>query len=86
MTNIIIQNCKSTLKDSSNGTLDIDYLSGGTGKYIKKGKAIELNWSRETDSHKTKYYDTNGNEIVLNPGTTWVEIVENSKADKNTIN
>ena len=86
VTNIIIQNCYSTLKDSGNGTLDIDYQSGGTGKFITKGKAIDITWSRESSSSKTKYYDTNGNEIVLNPGTTWVEIVENSKADKNTIN
>lgn len=32
--NIILQNCYSNLKDSKNGTLDIDYLSGGSGMYI----------------------------------------------------
>lgn len=83
--NIIIQNCYSSLKDSGNGTLDIDYLSGGIGKYITNGKAINITWTRSSDSDITHYYDESGNEIVLNPGRTWVEIVENSRASKNTI-
>lgn len=86
VTNIIIQNCNSSLKDAKNGTLDIDYQSGGTGKFITKGKAINITWKRESASSRTIYYDINGDEIVLNPGTTWVEIVENSKAEQNTIN
>ena len=31
------------------------------------------------------YYDENGKEIILNPGKTWVEIVENSRASQNVI-
>lgn len=84
--NIILQNCYSSLKDSGNGTLDIDYLSGGTGTYITNGKAIEITWKRASNTEKTHYYDADGNEIVLNPGKTWVEIVENSRASQNTIN
>ncbi|MCM1106595.1 MAG: DUF3048 domain-containing protein [Blautia sp.] len=85
VTNIIIQNCYSSLKDAGNGTLDIDYQSGGAGKFITGGKAVDITWSRESANAKTRYYDTAGNEIVLNPGTTWVEIVENARADKNVI-
>lgn len=83
--NIIIQNCNSYLKNPDNGTLDIDPLSGGTGKYITNGKAIDITWKRASDTDITRYYDMDGNEIVLNPGKTWVEIVESSKASKNII-
>lgn len=83
--NIIIQNCYSSLKDSSNGTLDIDYLSGGTGKFITNGKAIDITWSRDSASDITHYYDVNGDEIILNPGKIWVEIVENGRASGNII-
>lgn len=86
VSNIIIQNCQSSLKDASNGTLDINYKSGGTGKFITRGKSVDITWSRESDSSRTRYFDVNGEEIVLNPGTTWVAIVENSKADQNTVN
>jgi hypothetical protein len=83
--NIILQNCRSSLKDSSNGTLDIDYLSGGTGKYITEGKAIDITWTRALASDITHYYDESGEEIVLNPGKTWVEIIESSRASGNVI-
>lgn len=83
--NILIQNCKSSLKNSKNGTLDIDHRSGGTGKFITRGKAIDITWSRASDSDKTRYFDSSGAEIVLNPGVTWVEITEDSRASKNLI-
>ena len=83
--NIIIQNCYSSLKNANNGTLDIDYLSGGTGKYITNGKAIDITWSRASSTDKTRYYDMDGKEIVLNPGKTWVEISENSRSGNNII-
>ena len=83
--NILLQNCNSSLKDSKTVTLDIDYLSGGTGKLFTNGKAIEITWKRASANDITHYYDESGQEIVLNPGKTWVEIVENSRASQNVI-
>jgi hypothetical protein len=84
--NIILQDCTSSLMDASNGTLDIDYRStGGTGKYITGGKAIDITWSRTSDTDITRYFDASGQEIILNPGKTWVEIIESSKSDNNVI-
>jgi len=37
---------------------------------------------RECDFNVTRYYDANGNEIKLNPGKTFVEIVRNQDASK----
>ena len=83
--NIILQNCYSSLKDSKNGTLDIDYLSGGSGMYITNGKAVPITWKRASANDITHYYTQDGQEIILNPGKTWVEIVENSRASQNKI-
>ncbi|MCD7708394.1 MAG: DUF3048 domain-containing protein [Clostridiales bacterium] len=85
VTNIIIQDCYSYMLDSSDGTLSVDWSSGGTGKYITMGKAIDITWTRESDSSKTVYLDENGDEITLNPGKTWVEITQSSQSGKNTI-
>lgn len=83
--NIIIQNCASSLKDSSNGTLDINYMSGGDGMYITNGRAVSITWRRESADDITHYYDENGDEIILNPGKTWVAICENKNSSKNII-
>lgn len=83
--NIIIQNCASSLKDSANGTLDINYLSGGDGMYITNGRSVTITWRRDSAEDITHYYDENGDEIVLNPGKTWVAICESKKASGNII-
>ena len=78
--NIIIENCNSSIMDAGNGTLDVDYMSGGTGKYITNGKAIDITWKKASETAPTKYYDSNGNEIMLNQGKTWVCIMPNDRA------
>lgn len=67
-----------------NGYLNIDAVSGGQGKYITRGKAMDITWQKDNDWGITRYYDANGQEIRLNPGKTWVEIVLNGTVDSIT--
>lgn len=46
------------------------------GWYFTNGKGIHVNWKKTSDYGATKYYDDDGNEIVLNTGKTMVCIVE----------
>ena len=64
-----------------NGYLNIDTISGGAGKYITNGKAIDITWKKDSQWGVTHYYDASGQEITLNPGRTWVDIVLNDYAD-----
>jgi len=74
--NIIMQNVD--YYDYGDGYYYI-YTSGrGSGKYITNGKAIDITWRKDTEFGVTKYYDLSGNEIELNPGKTWVCIIQNS--------
>lgn len=82
--NVIFQYCDWAPFDE-NGYLNIDVLSGGSGKYITKGKAIDITWKKDEVNTEdafanenfgvTHYYDADGNEITLNQGKTWVCIV-----------
>ena len=51
----------------------------GKGLYITDGKAEEITWKRNDNADKTKYYNTSGNEISLNPGKTFFEVVSDSR-------
>lgn len=77
--NILIQNC-SWHYEPDNKYLYIDTESGGDGYYITDGKAIPVTWKKE--GNRTHYYDAGGNEIAMNPGKTWVCVVQDSYADK----
>ena len=72
--NIIIQEAKTKVIDNE-GRLSIDLIGEGKGKYITNGKGIDIKWSKKSRNSKTYYYDEKGNEIVLNPGVTWIQVV-----------
>lgn len=80
VTNIIFQYCKWGYYDD-NYRVNIDLTSGGSGKYITGGKAIDVTWSKGNDGI-TRYYDLSGKEITLNTGKTWVCIIFDSQTGR----
>ena len=73
--NIIIQVAKTRVIDNE-GRLEIQLIGEGDGKYITNGKVIDVNWVKKSRHDKTIFYDLEGNEIILNPGVTWIQVVE----------
>lgn len=76
-TNVILQYCNWSYY-SDNYRVKYDLNSGGGGKFITRGKAIDVTWSKGEDGI-THYYDGSGNEITLNTGKTWVCLVFNNQ-------
>ncbi len=81
VTNILVQNSSVRTLDDK-GYLDIATTGEGSGWYITGGKAIDLTWKRADNFSPTQYFDSEGNEIVLNQGKTWVCITDNSHLDR----
>ncbi len=89
--NVILQYCDWKKQPDSDTYLDIDVVTGGNGKFITNGKAIDITWSKDGGSWEdqfapgnftpTKYYDESGNEITLNQGKTWICIVLDSESE-----
>lgn len=78
--NIIVQYTYHETRDAKGylafGCTDDKY----DGYFITKGKAIHVNWKKSSDYSPTKYYDDNGDEIVLNTGKTYIAVVESDDA------
>lgn len=80
-TNIIIQYVKTVLYPDGK-SLKMTQKGDGKGWYITRGKAMKITWHKDKlKSGQTKYYDENGQEIVLNNGKTFIQVVQ--KEDKN---
>lgn len=79
--NIIIYHIKNyNLNDGENkGRQNIENIGSGTGYYITDGKKISINWSKPSRRAKTVYTLTDGTELVLNPGNTYIQIVPLNK-------
>ncbi len=75
--NIIITFCDNyTLQDTENkGRQGLKNIGTFDGYYITNGKAIKIKCIKEARDEQTKYQDLEGNEIKINDGNTWVNIV-----------
>ncbi len=71
--NVIVQKVTSQVLDSI-GRLAIDTIGSGEVIIFQNGFFIEGTWKKEERSSRTKFYDSNDEEIKLNPGKIWIEI------------
>ncbi|WP_352419859.1 DUF3048 domain-containing protein [Proteiniborus sp.] len=73
--NIIVQEAKTKIIDSE-GRMEIQVVGQGKGLYFTNGKYQNITWEKKSLDDKTKFFDEKGNEIKLNPGTTWIQFVK----------
>ena len=72
--NIIIREVETRpLPDGSK--LEMDLIGKGKGKYFTNGKGIDISWNKSSREEKTIYTLDNGQELKLNPGVTFVQVV-----------
>ena len=73
--NILLQNARYVEFDSNGYMMFHSIDFNRDGYYITDGKAIPVTWSKEDELTPTRYYDTNGDMITLNTGTTYVALI-----------
>ncbi|NLL81553.1 MAG: DUF3048 domain-containing protein [Tissierellia bacterium] len=73
--NIIIQQVDVRVIDNE-GRLELGLIGEGTGKLITNGNSIDIKWFKDSRESKTYYYNNLGDEIMLNSGTTWIQVVD----------
>ncbi len=81
--NILIQIVPYVPYDD-HGYLNLDVLTGAEGYYLTHGKGIRISWVKDSPWGVTHYFNENGQEITLNTGQTFVEIVLEDTADQLT--
>ena len=72
--NVIVQWVSPKTLDKQ-GRLDLGIIGTGPARVYTQGQWVEAVWSRPEGENKTYYRDSNGLEIPLTPGQTWIEIV-----------
>ncbi|NLG89628.1 MAG: DUF3048 domain-containing protein [Clostridiaceae bacterium] len=74
--NIIIMFVRNEpIPGDKQGRHNVYTVGSGEGFFITNGKAQKIKWSKASRTAQTKYRDENGNDIVLNPGQTWIQVV-----------
>lgn len=79
--NILFQYCHWKYYEPSE-YLDINVHQPNVGYYFTNGRGEVVTWEKDGELGVTHYYDKNGQEILLNPGKTWVCIIQTERMDK----
>ena len=78
-TNVILQ-CADVSEFDENGYMQFNLFNeSGSGYYITGGHAIPITWEKGMDTDITKFYDSEGNEITLNTGKTYIGLVSSTR-------
>lgn len=70
--NVIIQEVEVTGPVDQYNRLIIDTVGSGDAIILRDGKITNGTWRKDSRIDRTKYYDSNGDEIEFNRGLTWV--------------
>lgn len=80
--NVILQKMSYSQLDEHGYMVWNCLASGQKGYYITNGKAIPISWTKTSDTARTIYYDTNGDEITINTGKTYIGFVADDVWDE----
>lgn len=84
--NVIVQFVKEWDIDK-NGYQTMDLAdASGKGYYISNGKLVDITWKKNESTKKMRYYDTNGDELTMNPGKTYIAVFPNNRVKDVVLN
>ena len=73
--NIIVQEAMSHVY-TEHGHRKMDQIGEGRALYFSHGEMIELTWEKEDERAMTVFYTEDGEELVLNPGQMFIQVVD----------
>ncbi len=85
-TNVLLQDMTFAKLDD-NGYLIYNMIDGTSrrGLYISGGKAVGVTWNKMGDQNITQFFDENGDELVINPGKTYIGLIPSDTYDQISI-
>ena len=75
--NVIIEFTKVGLLPNEKQRLDITTLGSGKMLLFRDGTVTEGTWKKDSNTARTKFLDASGNDLALNPGQIWIDVVPN---------
>ena len=74
--NIIVYKVNNyTLSGENKGRQELENIGSGSGYYISNGYSVPITWEKTSHSGQTVYKYENGEEITVNDGNTFIQIM-----------
>ncbi|MEX0616315.1 MAG: DUF3048 domain-containing protein [Candidatus Woykebacteria bacterium] len=72
---VIVQSVITSLEGSGSGRLKMKTIGSGKAQIFKDGMIVSGTWKKSDRKGRTKFFDSKGDEVALNRGKIWVEVV-----------
>jgi hypothetical protein len=72
--NIVIEMTNVAVADSY-GHMNVTSVGRGNGWVLRDGDAVPITWVKDSNTARTKLLDAKGQDVPLNAGNTWYEVV-----------
>lgn len=82
--NVIVQHVNSGWYSGESDRPKVDLVGNNVCDYFVGGKHFTGTWARNSLSENTVYYDANGNEVLFNPGVTYIQIFKDAEGNQIT--
>jgi hypothetical protein len=56
----------------------VDYIGEGKAEFYVNGKYEQGTWKQADNTKPTQYFDSSGEQIILSPGNTWIQVVHSN--------
>jgi len=77
--NVVFMYADHSNLGTKQGHIDIDLDSGGDTKLFSKGQAYDGVWNSNNGS--LEFLDNDGEPLMLSPGKTWIQVIDNNRSD-----
>ncbi len=77
--NVLIQIADVHERGDEAGHKDMVSIGEGQGYYLTNGICQPVTWKKADQQSPTHWYDEDGEELLLNPGKTWINVVSLSQ-------
>lgn len=74
VTNVIVLHAKHWEAESVRYVL-VEFVGEGKAEFFINGKYEIGTWKKSSESEITKFYNSTGEEVILLPGNTWIQVV-----------
>ncbi len=78
--NVLVQKVSTSLLEADSGRLDMVTIGEGEATLFNNGERIDGTWKKAAAGQRTKFLDSNGEEMTFVPGNTWIEVLPDDRS------
>lgn len=85
-TNVIVLFCSQRLLGDDKNHISVNFVGEGKGYFLSRGKYVPIRWQRDDRDGGVRLLDDMGADVELNPGRSFISIVNSYYSNSLTFN